>query len=749
MARASPMITATNAGELSPTLDGRIDLAKYPAGCKRLENFLSLVQGPAVRRAGTRFVAEVKDSAANHPWLIKFEYSATQCFYLEFGDLYVRFFTDHGVLESSPGVPYEIVSPYALADLTNDDGTCALQIEQSGDVLYIASMKRTYAPQKLTRVTNTNWVFSTYEPNQGPLLEQNTTSTVISASAASGSVTLTASAPVFSATDIGRLVRLDVRDFTTKPWQTATGYVAADVVRSDGKAYAAANNASSGPSPPVHEKGSAYDGNTGVQWGYLNPGYGMLRITAFTDSTHVTATVIIDETNGIGTLPTEVVGSGTPLWQLGAWSATTEYPGAVTFFLSRLFWAGQQRIWGSVPDDFENMAEDFFGEVRADNAIKRILAAKDVNGILWIAGADKLVIGTGGGEFVAGPLTTSEPLGPANFEIVPQSRHRVRGISPIAVGTSNVYVQRAGRKVLSLDYAVETDRFASTDRAVLAARITRPGVIGLAYQGEPHSIVWAWLSSGALRSFTFEQEQDVQGWARHPLGGGGAVESVACGPTPDGGRDEVWMIVRRTINGATKRYVEFMEQPWEGADDDGTPGDDQEDAFYVDCGLSRDGAPTTAISGLNHLEGATVQILADGAVHPDQIVSGGAITLLRAASVVHVGLGYTSRLVPMRIEAGSQTGAAQGKIQRIDTIVLRLLDSLGGKIGQYGEELDSLSRRYPSTPMGQASPFFSGDLEPVQYPGDYERGQLVEIVQDQPLPMTVVAIMPQMKTNDP
>jgi hypothetical protein len=744
MSRASPIIFATNAGELSPTLDGRVDLAKYTQGCKRLENFLTLIQGPAVRRGGFRFVQAVKDQA-KRAWLVKFEFNVSQAYILEFGDLYVRFYTNHGVLLSG-GVPYEIVSPYALADLTNSDGTCALTVVQSGDVLYIANAKRTYEPRTLTRLGATNWVFATYAPSQGPFLEMNASATTLQASAATGAMTLTAGAALFASTDVGRLVRIESQNLTVRPWETAKGYVAGNLVRFDGKTYIALNNATSGSSPPVHEQGSAYDGLTGVQWSYQHSGYGIARITGFTNSTSVSATVLQDSLNGLNVLPDDVVSGSTLRWQLGAWSGTTEYPGAVAFFRNRLFWFGKQRLWASVPDDFTNMSADFFGEVRADNSIVRILAAEDVNDIQWAVGGDRLVIGTGGGEFVAGEITTTDPLGPANFEIVRQSRRRVRRPVPAIIGTSICYVQRAGRKLLSLNYDYASDRFASTDLAVLAERITRTGIVDMAYQGEPYSILWCVLSNGKLLSFTYDQEQQVQGWARHPIGGADAfVEAVNVIPSPDGSREEVWIVVRRTINGALTRYVEFLERPWEGADVDGTAGDNQVDAFYVDAGLTYTGAPAATVTGLSHLEGETVQVFADGARQPDRVVAGGTITLSRTASVVQVGLQYVSRLVPMRLEAGSSDGTSQGKTKRVNEVVARFFETLGGKCGRYGKDLDDLSLRSPFTPMGQGEAFTSGD-KVIDFPSDYDRDALIEIVQDAPLPMTVIAIMPTVRT---
>ncbi len=790
--KASPIITSLNAGELSQDLDGRVDLTKYPSGCKVLENFIPKIQGPAMRRAGLRYVKETKDSA-DRSWLMKFEFSSTQAYVLEFGDGYVRFYADHGQvivsgvaaynggtayvvgdLVSSAGVNYyciaattgnappnatywyamtgtiyEIPSPYALADLTNGDGTCALKTVQSGDVIYIANQYGTYAPRKLIRYGATNWQFSTYAPNQGPFLEQNTGSVTIYASASTGSVDLTASSATFASTDVGRLVRLQVQNQAVQPWETAKAYVATDLARYDGKTYEAQNNATSGTSPPVHERGTAYDGKSAVNWEYQDAGYGIARITAFTSATVVTATVISDTPNGLQQLPAGVVGGGnaSTRWSLGAWSATTEYPRTVTFFRNRLFWAGEQRLWGSVPNDFENMAGDFFGETRTDNAIWSQLQAEDVNAIQWIVGDERLAIGTGGGEFIAGEITTTDPLGPANFSIKRQSKKRVRSVQPIGVGNALLFVQRAGRKLLAMSYSFEVDKYSAQDLAVLSNRITRTGIVDIAYQGEPDSIAWCVLGNGNLVGFTYDRDQEVTGWHRHPIGGDGDIESVVVIPAPDGTREELWCIVKRTLNGATQRYVEYLEKPWESNDEDGTGGDDQEDAFYVDSGLTYDGAATTSLTGLDHLEGEEVDILADGAVQPSKTVSGGAITLDRAASVVHVGLRYTSRLVTMRLEAGANDGTSQGRVKRIYRAVIRFLDTLGGKVGMYGGRVDSISLRSPSTPMSTGQPFASGDVE-IDIPGDYERDCRVEIRQEQPLPMTVAAIMPQLRSSD-
>lgn len=800
MGKASPALTAFNAGELSQTLDGRVDLAKYANGCKRLENFLITIQGPAVRRGGGVLVGAGK-IPANRVYLVRFEFSSTDALVLEFGDQYVKFYkNDHSTPQSSEPIiinplslagwsavvnyvpgdlvnllgvayycklahinqtppnatywfplsgTYEIPSPYLQADLALADGTFALSVEQSGDVLYICNKKRTYAPMKLTRFSLTNWVFSDLRPNQGPLIEQNNSTTTLQVSAVTGSVTVTASSAVFVTTDIGRLIRIDVQNLDTRPWQTNVAYALNDLVRSDGKTYKALNAATSGTSTPVHEHGNAYDGKTGVQWAYQDSGYGMARITAYTSATQVTASVIVDEPNGLAQFPVELVTVASKRWQLGAWSSTTEFPASVAFWNSRLWFAGKQRVWASVPNDFENMAGDFFGETLTDNAIWEQLQSQDVNDILWLAGADKLVIGTAGGQFVGDKITTTDPLGPGNFEMLRQGKERVRSVQPIPVGSSLLMVQRSGRKLMSLNYAVEIDKYAATDLAVLANRIARGGIIAAVYQSEPHSVLWCVLNNGKLLGFTYDRDQDVTGWHQHPMGGNGFVESVACIPSSDGTRDELWLSVRRTRNGGTFRDIEVMFPIWEGPAEDGTGSDVQAEAHYVDCGyIRRNVIPTALLTSLAALRNQTVSILADGAVVPDMVVNDfGVLTLPSPATTVHVGLAFTSRLVTMRIEAGGDTGTAQGKIKRVNGVTVRFLDTLGGKVGKYNGQLDSVSSRNPATPMGQPPQIFSGDVV-IDFPGDYDTDGIIEVRQDQPLPMTVSAIFPKMKAYD-
>ena len=759
MPKASPLRSSFNAGELSPLMDGRPDVAKYANGCATMLNFIPSVQGPAVRRAGTRYVSEVKTSA-NRTWLATFEFNTTQAYVLEFGDLYIRFYTNHGQLLSG-GSPYEIASPYSVSDLTDSaDGTFKLSMVQSGDVIYIAHPS--YPLQKLSRFGNTNWTIAAAPLTNGPYKTQNIDRTkTMYASATTGTVTLTSSSSLFTAAMVGQFVYLEPADLSTiRPWtagQEFSGSPLNVLRRSDGKTYKCTTTGSpssgkvwrTGPEKPIHTYGTQADGDgngitgtsvesQGLSWQFVDSGFGYVKITGFTNSTTVTAVV-----QGNNPLPAGVVGSGNATFRyaLGSFSGVDGYPSKVTFFRERLTLAMGQQLFFSVAGDFENFAaKDDSGQVVADRAIQVTISSDQVNQVQWLAPTQALLIGTAGSEFACSENTTNEAFAPGNVKIDKQTSEGSRSVAPVRVGYSTIFVQRSGRKVKEASYNFQQNGYVTSDLTVLAEHVTRTGLVQTAWHKEPYVSMWAARTDGRLLGFTFNKEQDVVGWHPHQLGGNGIVESVAVIPSPDGTSDELWVIVRRTINGVTKRYVEYLEREYQ-------TGDLQSSCFYVDSGATYSGVPATTISGLGYLEGQTVQVLADGAAHPDRVVTSGAITLQRSASVVQVGLGYASLLKTTRIDAGAGDGTSQGKTKRITKAVIRFYNTLGAKAGPNETLLDTIEFRSGSDLMDQAPPLFTGD-KLLDWSGGYDFDGYLAVKQDQPLPMTVIAIMPQVHTFD-
>lgn len=310
MSKASPALTNFNAGEFSPLLEGRIDFDRYQNGCKRLLNFIPTVQGPAVRRGGTRYVASVKDHSKK-VWLQSFEFSQDQAYVLEFGDLYIRFYTQGGQLVSGM-TPVEVATPYTLANLFAADGTCRLRFAQSGDFLYMTHPL--YQTRVLKRTSPTSFVLDLFEPVGGPFIGIDPDNTVtVYASAQTGTVTLIASSGIFQAGHVGSLFLLETRDADgIVAWEPGKHVNSGERRRSDNKYYEAINTATTGTAKPVHSRGERNDG--GVNWAFRDAGYGWVRITAFTSATEVTATVL-------SRLPPGTVGSGNPTtrWSHASW----------------------------------------------------------------------------------------------------------------------------------------------------------------------------------------------------------------------------------------------------------------------------------------------------------------------------------------------------------------------------------------------------------------------------------------------
>jgi hypothetical protein len=480
------------------------------------------------------------------------------------------------------GTILEVPTPFT--NLTDADGNFKIDYVQSGDVIYLCQPG--YYPYKLSRLGTYKWALERVTFKNGPFESLNTTATTIYASATTGTVTLTASASIFTDALVGTQLYLE-RKLTddTKVWEPGKTPGTGTIWRVSNRYYVALNNKSTGTVLPTHTSGAEFDGHDGVQWQFLHPGYGYVYVTAVSGAT-ATATVI-------NRLPNEVVGSGnaTTRWAWGEFSqsavADQDYPTHVTFFKERLVLAraSDQRIFMSVVGDYENFAErDDGGVLTQDSAITVDVVSDKVNRIQWLIPADVLLIGTAGGEHAVRELTTNEALGPGNITCIKISEYGSAPVRPVRVGNSILFVQRAGRKIRELafsDQAFNADGYGSIDLTILAPHLLPRNkyITQLAYQQEPHSVAWAVRNDGLLLGVRYNANRKAVGWSRHVIGGNGIVEAIQTIPHPDGDRDELWMIVRRTINGSTMRYVEYLEIEW-------TSADTAEDRFYVDSGLT-------------------------------------------------------------------------------------------------------------------------------------------------------------------
>jgi hypothetical protein len=608
--------------------------------------------------------------------LIAFEFSTVQTYMLEFGNQYIRFYKDNGQILSG-GSAYEISSPYLEAELFD------IKFAQSADTMYICHPN--HAPKKLTRSGHTNWTLIDDIIINGPFMDHNVETTTANPSHKSVGQTTTVT---FS---------------STTGINSNQGFLSTDVGRL------------------LHVK----DGH--------------LKITSVTSTTVVVGTVIID----LG-----ISSSAVTDFALGSFSDTTGYPACVTFFEQRLVFAGTttqpQTLFFSRSADYENFDDKYHETVADDDAIVYTIASNQVNAIRFLTATRTLIIGTAGGEFAVNGAGVGEAITPTNILINKQSNHGAANVDGIAVGNATLFLQRAKRKIRELAYNFDVDGYVAPDLTILAEHITESGITQMAYQEEPNSIIWCVRTDGQLLGFTYQREQQVTAWHRHIFGGsfssGNAVcESVEVLPT-DNSEYQVWVIIKRTINGATKRYVEYLHN----LDFDET---DDTSFNYLDSQLAYDGSATTTISGLDHLEGEEISILADGSTHPNKTVSSGAIILDRSSTKVKVGLPYTSLLQTMRIDAGADNGTSQSKTKRIYEITARLYESIGIEIGPDLDNMERIPFRSSANAMNSGVNVFTGDKD-IEFRGNYETDGFIFVRQTQPLPLTILSLYPKLQTND-
>lgn len=731
-------------GEVSPEVRARSDLAWWQTALALCQNFIVLKEGGFRARGGTRFVAEVYNSA-NKSRLLPFEASAMQSFVVELSEAHARFFRDAGIILSG-GAPYTIATPWTSAQALN------VWFTQLNDVMF--ATHPSVKPKELRHYADTNWQIADYDWKKGPFADQNIDETkTITASAVTGAgITLTASGFTFSAADIGKLVRLQPNDLSSLPqWNgnvairlNNTVFVygnAYDVVdaNGDGSGYWAVGN-----NPPTHTEGNqqAGTGNGGifdgtnhpyVTWRYLHSGFGIVKITSIGGG-GVTATADV-----ISRLPVQLTTLASYKWAYSPWSDSDGWPAIVDFHESRLVLANSAKYpntcWIAKVDDINNHAA---GEKAADAMVLR-LASRQLNAIRWLASGKGLAVGTSGREWMISPSNQNEALSPTNRKGSETSSEGSAQVRPLMTDNATLFVSADRKRLHEYSYSYDENNYVAPDLSILSSHIPKAGIVDIAWQRDPDRIVWMVLADGTLAGMTYRRDQQVAAWHRHPMTNG-AVESIACIPNADGTASQLWLVVRRVINGVTKRYVEVMQPAFDGAGKV-----DATDAWQLDCALRYQGAAATTISGLDHLEGEMVSIVADGKVQPAQVVAGGSIELTQAASNVLVGLPFTARARTLAIDAQLASGSIVGKQKRANSLAINLLDTVGGKAGVVGD-LDLLTPSGGGV-MGAASPLHSG-IERITPLGGWDREIQIEVVQDQPMPMTVRAIEPDFETED-
>ena len=665
MSRASPPQFSFSSGEISPMHVGRPDYDRYQTGLRACRGFVPLAEGPVTRMAGTRYVGTTYQGRKAR--LVPFIFAEDDTHVLELTDKRMRVWREGNLVETG-GAPLEVVTPWEEADLAT------LRFVQSASRITVVDGKR--PAQRINRLAIDNWTIEPVPFENGPFLSANIDETIkITASASSGSVTLTSTQPLWEAGHVGAFWRLEPEDEDDVPfWTGQTDIATGDQMRFDGAVYevvgfddAAATTGKSGVNPPSHREGRWLSQKDGPVWEYKYSQAGIVRIDTVTSPTEAMATVTVE-------LPAGVVSSPTSYWSEGAWSDAQGYPAAVAFHEQRLVLAATnadpQTVWFSTVGDFLN----FEPSTLDDGSFAYVVASTGnrVNRVQWIvSGGRTLHIGTSGGEYSARSSSSDVVIGPTNAVFRPDTSEGSANVAPLVVDGVPVFVARGNNRIHELSYNFSTDQVDAPEIS-RDARHLFEGVVELAWQTIPVRQVWA-CASGTLATICYDKRQEQLGCAMSTLAGG-KLDSITVVPTANGLSEELYLCVER----GGQRYIEIM-QPLFGYV---VIEPNIKDAWHLFSGIKYTGAATSIINGLNHLEGNDVYIWSDvGSLGP-YTVKDGVINLgdTKVTSAI-VGLNDANdQIETLHQTAGAADGGSQGRMNRIKALGLNWRKTAGGSM---------------------------------------------------------------------
>ena len=449
----------------------------------------------------------------------------------------------------------------------------------------------------------------------------------------------------------------------------------------------------------------------------------IFRIATFTNTTSVTATVIIPAA-------TNVV---TKRWAEGAWSAVRGYPSAITFFGEHAVYGftnlDQQDIWLSEVGRFE----DF--EAGTKDADSFGLLLPTANRGRWLGSLETLAAGTTGDEWRIRASTLDQPLTPKNWDIKKQTQIGGANIQVLEVNEAILFVDSVARKLREYTFSDAKQKYLSPDLTALAEDVTKGGITSVAVQTNPDSIIWCTIGkSPYLLSLTYLREQQVVAWAKHPLGGDGIAESVCV--TPSTSEDIITLTVKRTINGSTARFIEEMQPRDWGSTTSAA------DSFFVDAGVVDTGGDVTI--EVAHLEGEELAVLVDGAVQASKTVSDGIITIDEAGDRVVAGLPYTYQASPMRLDVMTSKGTTSGSVKNISELVISFFATMNAEVG---DGTDTYNIDWRTTEDYDSPPALFTGMKTVGFDGGFSTEDNIVISGSDPLSCTVRALIPRIEVT--
>jgi hypothetical protein len=666
-----------NGGELTPEFFGQIGDAKFQTGLALCRNFVVKPQGPIENRAGFAFVREVKNSG-KRTRLLPFTFSTTQTMILELGAGYFRFYTMGATLLSGDA-PYEIGNPYAEADLFD------IHTTQSGDVLTLVHPN--YPPMELRRLGAASWTLTPipFAPQVQP----------------PGGVTATSSG-AGTEYDYSYVVTRFADDLMTQSAASAPATCQNNIFVTGAKntiAWTAPDDAVAGKTQYAVYK------LVGGTYGYIG---------RTTDTTLVDDNIAPDMAY---TPPTY-----DPVFQ-----ADGEYPAATSYYEQRRVFAGTlatpQKLWLTRSGTENDMSYSL--PTKDDDRIAFRIAALQANTIRHVVPLSDLLVLTSSAEIRITSVNT-DALTPSSISVKPQSYIGASNVQPCIINSNLLYGAARGGHVREMAYSRDAGGYTSGDLSLRSIHLFDDyEIVDMAYAKAPLPIVWAVSTSGKLLGLTYVPEQQVGAWHRHDTDG--VFES--CSVVAEGSEDVLYVIVRREIDGVSRRYIERMASRRFAS---------LADAFFVDSGATYRGITTTTLSNLHWLEGKTVSILADGAVHPQRVVTGGAITLDNPASVVQVGLPITADAKTLPLAAQVDNGYGQGRVKNVNKVWMRVVNSSGIFAGPSTDRLVQFKQR-TTEPYGTAPALRTDEIE-IDVRPDWGSDAAIVVRQSDPLPITITSM---------
>ncbi|MCD7740106.1 MAG: hypothetical protein LUH11_02010 [Candidatus Gastranaerophilales bacterium] len=660
-------------GELSPALYSRNDLAKYEIGLKTLKNGFVRAEGCISNRAGLELVCEVKNSSSKVR-LIPFSFNTEQTYIIELGNKYARFIKDGGQITNSNGSVVEITTPY------EEDYLFDIKYAQNADVLTLCH--NNYTPRELSRLSHYSWELSeiSFEP-------QISAPTGLSATWTGGSDYLTTYKYVVTAVkestyeESNRSAEVSVQGELESYWGT-TEYITIS--------FSAVSGA---------VEYNVYRSVNGV-FGYV----GTTSTTTFTDDK---IEPDLTSTAPIFTNPFE---SG-------------NNPACVNYFQQRKVFAcladSPQQLVASQTSTNNNF--NISRPLNASDSINITLSEREVNEIRHIIALNDLIILTSGGEW---KLNGSDGAFTASSSLVasPQSFYGCSNVPPVVSGNMILFTQSGGSVLRDLGYTYISDSYDGEELSIFANHLFENNkIVDMAYSKEPYRILWCVMSDGTVNALTYNKKQEVAGWHRHETQG--EFESVAV--IREGDEDVAYFVVKRKINGKTKRFIERMASRYV---------EETKDGIFLDCALTYEGDAIQNIYGLEHLEGETINLLADGCVIEGKVVTNGSVALDYPASKIIAGLPYEFELETLNLE-GDNT---HGLLKIVNEISINV-DKSREDFFVVGSDGTLFQNSRSINSVNNSNYLHSGKVSVFPY-SDYSEDAAVHIKQIYPFPLTINSI---------